>query len=187
LLFVGRLVEKKGLAVLLAALRDAPPGAPWCLTVVGDGPLRPELERAADGVPVAFAGQLGRANLAEAYAGADVIVFPSGRSATGDQDGLPVALLEAMGSACAVIASDLPGLNLAVRDNESGLLVPSGDVRELARVIDRLACDPAERRRLAVGAASRARQFDVATVASGYRDLLLRVARDAAAPPSSRR
>ena len=64
LLFVGRLVEKKGLAVLLAALREAPPGAPWRLTVVGDGPLRPELERAAEGLPVAFAGQLGRADLA---------------------------------------------------------------------------------------------------------------------------
>jgi glycosyltransferase involved in cell wall biosynthesis len=179
LLFVGRLVEKKGLAVLLTALRDAPPAAAWRLTVVGDGPLRPELERAAEGMPVVFVGQRGRADLATAYADADVAIFPSVRSATGDQDGLPVALLEAMGSACAVIASDLPGLDLAVSDGASGLLVPSGDVRELARAIDRLARDPVERRRLAAGAASRARQFDIATVAENYRDLLLRVARDA--------
>jgi glycosyltransferase involved in cell wall biosynthesis len=183
LLFVGRLVEKKGLAVLLAALRETPPAAPWRLTVVGDGPLRPELERVAEGLPVAFVGQRGRLDLAKAYADADVAIFPSVRSVTGDQDGLPVALLEAMGSACAVIASDLPGLNLAVIDGESGLLVPSGDIRELARAVDRLARDPAERRRLAAGAASRARQFDVATVAKGYRDLLLRVARDAASRP----
>jgi glycosyltransferase involved in cell wall biosynthesis len=183
LLFVGRLVEKKGLAVLLAALREAPPAAPWRLTVVGDGPLRPAFERAAKGLPVTFVGQRGRADLAQAYADADVAIFPSVRSATGDQDGLPVALLEAMGSACAVIASDLPGLNLAVSDGKSGLLVPSGDARELARAIDRLARDPAERRRLAAGAASRARQFDVATVAKGYRDLLLRAAGDAAPRP----
>ena len=121
-----------------------------------------------------FVGQRGRADLAEAYAEADVAIFPSVRSATGDQDGLPVALLEAMGSACAVIASDLPGLNLAVRDGESGLLDPSGDTQALARAIDRLVRDPAERRRLAAGAAARARQFDVATVAKGYRELLLR-------------
>lgn len=182
LLFVGRLVEKKGLATLLTALREDPPGAPWRLTVVGDGPLRPELERVAKGLPVAFVGQRGREKLAEAYADADVVIFPSVRSATGDQDGLPVALLEAMGSACAVIASDLPGLNSAVVDDETGLLVPSGDADELARAIDRLARDPDERRRLAAGAASRAKQFDVATVAKGYRDLLLRVARDTAAP-----
>ncbi len=176
LLFVGRLVEKKGLAVLLAALREFPPEAPWRLTVVGDGPLRPELERAAAGMPVSFVGQLGRADLAESYATADVAVFPSVRSASGDQDGLPVALLEAMGSGCAIVASDLPGLNHAVNDGESGLLVPPGDVPELARAIALLVHNPAERHRLAERGASQARRFDVSVVAAGYRDLLTRAA-----------
>ena len=52
--------------------------------------------------------------------------FPSRPAASGDQDGLPVAMLEAMGSGLAVIASDLPGLNEAIVDGVSGLLVRAG-------------------------------------------------------------
>ena len=94
LLFVGRLVEKKGLAVLLEALRTLP-GA-WSLDVAGDGPLRAELERRAEGLPVRFLGQTSTSDLARAYAACEVLVAPSVPAASGDQDGLPVALLEAM-------------------------------------------------------------------------------------------
>src|SRR6185437_8330877 len=63
MMFAGRLVEKKGVAVLLDALRRLP-ATGWTLDVVGDGHLRAELTRLADGLPVTFRGQLSRAELA---------------------------------------------------------------------------------------------------------------------------
>jgi glycosyltransferase involved in cell wall biosynthesis len=179
LLFVGRLVEKKGLAVLLDALREHPPAGTWRLTVAGDGPLRDTLRGASAAMPVSFVGQLGRAELVNAYAAADIAIFPSIRAASGDQDGLPVALLEAMGSGCAVVASDLPGLNEAIVGGVSGILVPPGDSEALAAELGRLAHDPGERSRLADSGAIRARDFDIPAVSRGYRDLLLRVLRQA--------
>lgn len=179
LLFVGRLVEKKGLGILLSALRERPPAVTWRLVVAGDGPLRAELEVAAASMPVSFLGQLGRTDLAGAYDEADIAIFPSLRAASGDQDGLPVALLEAMGSGCAVVASDLPGVRAAIERNVSGILVAPGDPEALADALGSLADDPGLRRRLGERAATRSRAFDVATVALGYRDLLLRVVRDA--------
>jgi len=180
LLFAGRLVEKKGLAILLAALRERPLAAPWRLVVVGDGPLRAELEAAAAGMPVEFVGQLGRADLADAYAESDIAIFPSVKAASGDQDGLPVALLEAMGSGCAVIASDLPGLSTAIERDASGILVPAGDPAALADALGRLSGDAETRRRLGERAVVRARAFEVTAVAEGYRDLLLRALHDRA-------
>jgi glycosyltransferase involved in cell wall biosynthesis len=183
LLFVGRLVEKKGLGILLAALRERPPGAPWRLVVGGDGPLRAELEAAAASMPVSFVGQFGRTDLSNAYAAADIAIFPSVRAASGDQDGLPVALLEAMGSGCAIIASDLPGLSEAIERDVSGLLVTPGDSDALADALALLADNPDQRHRLGERAAARAREFDNTAAARGYRDLLLRVVRDAASRP----
>ncbi len=175
LLAVGRLVEKKGFGHLLAALRDVDPTA-WHLTVVGDGPLRAELEAAAEGLPVTFVGQLSREALAAADARADVAVFPSVRAASGDQDGLPVALLEAMASGCAVVVSDLPGLSDAVTDGASGVIVPHEDVAALRDCLLLLIGNPEERARLGDGARTRAADFDVATVARGYADVLRRAA-----------
>ncbi len=176
LLAVGRLVEKKGFAVLLEALRglDRAGVSPeaWHLTVVGDGPLRAQLEAAARGLPVEFVGQLTRTALTRADAEADVAVFPSVRAASGDQDGLPVALLEAMASGCAVIVTDLPGLDEAVVDEESGLIVPSGDVEALRRALGRLISRPQTRAALGAAAAVRAQRYDVVTVARDYAALL---------------
>lgn len=175
LLAVGRLVEKKGFHVLLQALRGIDPTR-WRLTIVGDGPVRGELERQAEGLPVEFVGQLTREALTQADAEADIAVFPSVRAASGDQDGLPVALLEAMASGCAVVVSDLPGLDEAVVQGESGLIVPSGDAEALADALRQLIEDPERVRALGAGAAERAQQYDVAHVARDYRDLLVRAA-----------
>jgi len=171
LLAVGRLVEKKGFHLLIDALRDID-SSTWSLTVVGDGPLRDELERSAQGLPVTFAGQLGQEALAKADAAADVAVFPSVRAASGDQDGLPVALLEAMASGCAVIVSDLPGLGEAVEHELSGLIVPTGDTHALRKALAALIADPEARARLGTGASARAQRYDVAAVAADYAELL---------------
>ena len=170
ILFAGRLVEKKGLAVLLAALRQVAPG--WSLEVVGDGPLRAELEAAAAGLPVTFRGALPRAELARSYARSEIVVVPSVAAASGDQDGLPVALLEAMAAGCAVVASRIAGIDAAVLDGDSGLLVPPGDPVALATALDGLLADPDRRAKLGAAAADRAEEFSVAVVGARYRALL---------------
>ncbi len=174
-LFVGRLVPKKGLGVLLDALR-ALGRDDVRLEVVGDGPLRAEVEQQSIGLPVHFRGQLGRDDLMAAYATADVAVFPSVPAASGDQDGLPVALLEAMAAGCAVVASDLPGLSEAVADGESGRLVPSQDVAALADALRTLTEDDALRDRLSEGARRQAQEFSVESIGARYRELLRTVA-----------
>ncbi|HEX6755643.1 MAG TPA: glycosyltransferase [Mycobacteriales bacterium] len=184
ILFVGRLVEKKGLAVLLRALRSvtippgqAPPGAPgWSLEVVGDGPLRQSLERAAEGLPVTFLGALPRTELAKAYARSEVVAVPSVTAASGDQDGLPVALLEAMAAGCAVVGSRIAGIDAAVVDGESGVLVPPGDEAALAAALTALLSDPDRRAKLGAAARTRADDFSVASIGERYCTLLREVA-----------
>ncbi len=175
LLAVGRLVEKKGFGLLIEALRGLD-SRDWKLTIVGDGPLRHELEQAAHGLPIVFAGQLGQEALAQADSEADVAIFPSVRAASGDQDGLPVALLEAMASGCAVIVSNLPGLDEAVEHEVSGLVVPHGDISALRSAISALISDADVRARLGKAASKRAKSYDVDAVAAAYRELLRSVA-----------
>mgnify|MGYP000560233611 CR=1 FL=1 len=173
LLAVGRLVEKKGFDVLLEAVRQA--RARVDLTIVGDGPERARLERLAEGMRVTFRGQLGREELDDELARAGVAVFPSRRAASGDQDGLPVALLEAMGAGCAIVASDLPGLNEAVEPGHSGVLVAEGDAGALARTLEVLAEDQELRAALGSAARERAQEYSVDTVGERYRELFRRV------------
>ncbi len=171
LLFVGRLVEKKGLGVLLDALRELS-GVDWDLTVIGDGPLRETLESdAPDGVR--FVGTKGREELREAYARADVAVFPSVPSSSGDQDGLPVALLEAMGSGCAIVASDIPGISEAIDHEANGLLVAPGDRGGLVQALRRLATSPEARSELGSAAATTARtRYSKEAIGERYRAII---------------
>lgn len=171
-LAVGRLVDKKGFDVLLSALRNVPHAE---LTIVGDGPSRRSLEAAAAGLPVSFAGQLRREELDAQLRRASVAVFPSRRAASGDQDGLPVAMLEAMGSGLPVVASDLPGLNEAVTHEVTGLLVAPDDPAALASALAQLAGDPSLRARLGAAARERAAAYSVESVGAGYRALLREV------------
>jgi len=171
MLFAGRLVEKKGGAVLLDALRSLPPEG-WSLDVVGDGPLRASLEAAASGMPVRFLGQLSRVELARAMYAAEVVVVPSVPASSGDQDGLPVVLLEAMGAGSAIVASRLAGIDEAVVDGESGILVPAGDVPALREALGGLLADPERRARLGKAAAERAERFSVESIGERYVALL---------------
>jgi len=172
ILFVGRLVEKKGLAVLLDALRLLPADRSWTLDVVGDGPLRPALEAAARGLAVRFLGQQGREQLYGLYAEVEVVAVPSVPAASGDQDGLPLVLLEAMGAGAALVGSDLPGINEAVIDGVSGVLVPHSDPAALADALGRVLGDENMRQRLGEQARTAADHFSLTNVGARYRDVL---------------
>jgi colanic acid/amylovoran biosynthesis glycosyltransferase len=149
--FVGRLVEKKGVADLLDALRFAPARA----VVIGAGPLEAELRRRAQGLDVTFLGSLPPAEVARHVAAAKMLAAPSRTAADGDTEGLPTAILEAAAHGLPVVATRHSGIPEAVRDGETGLLSPEGDPRALAANIGRLLGDATLRARLG----SRGREF----------------------------
>ena len=183
-LFVGRLVERKGVPVLLEAwgrarLTNAR------LVVIGDGPDRAKLEAHARSLgvdaTVAFSGRVSDADLARAYATADLFVLPAVLDAHGDTEGLGVVLLEAMASEVPVLASSAGGITDIIVNGDSGVLVPPGDVGALARELVRLRSDDALRTRLAAGGAARVRDaFSWDAIADRWAE----VYRDAAAQRS---
>jgi glycosyltransferase involved in cell wall biosynthesis len=153
LLFVGRLVERKGVHYLLDALTRLRSARPVYLRVIGDGPMRPALEARARelglGDRVRFDGFVPADELARRFAGADAFVLPAIVDAKGDTEGLGVVLIEALSHRLPAIASAAGGIVDIVRDGETGLLVPPADAGALAGAIDRLVADPALARRIA--------------------------------------
>lgn len=146
ILFVGRLVERKGVANLLEAIRRLPPELDARLEVVGDGPERPKLEaqarRGGLAPRVTMRGGVSDQELRDAYGSADVVVLPSIRDSRSDTEGLGVVLLEAMAYGLPVIGSAIGGIPDIILDGETGLLVPPQDPAALAAALERLATDP---------------------------------------------
>ena len=153
ILFVGRLVERKGVVHLIDALATVSDALQAHLVIVGDGPERNRLEQRAQQVGVAdrvsFAGRISDAELTATYEGAGVFVLPSVRDVRGDTEGLGVVLLDAMQVRVPVIGSDIGGITDIVIHEKTGLLVPPGDASALAAAIMRVAHDRALARRLA--------------------------------------
>lgn len=162
LLFVGRLVERKGVHVLLDALARLPEEPPVTLDVVGDGPERSSLEHRARSLGVSdrvcFHGFVPQEELEARLTSGDVLVLPAVVDSKGDVEGLGVVLLEAMGFQKPVIASAAGGIVDIVRPGENGLLVPPNDPGSLAAAIEELARDPALVRRLGRAARDDVRQ-----------------------------
>ena len=176
-LFVGRLVERKGVAHLIEAMARLGRGDEGPrLEIVGDGPERPRLEALARRLGVvnrvAFRGKIAPDELQASYARAAVCVLPSVLDARGDTEGLGVVLLEAMNHATPVIASRVGGIPDIVEDGVSGLLVPPGDADALAAAVRRLGDDPALARRLGEAGRRRLReQFSWPAIVQRWLDL----------------
>jgi glycosyltransferase involved in cell wall biosynthesis len=152
-LAVGRLVEKKGFEVLVEAAARVD-GAR--VLIVGDGPLRAELERRIEetGAPVELLGGRAPAQVLEAMQDADVLAMPCVVARDGDRDSMPVVVKEAMATELLVVASDEVGLPECVMA-PWGFLAAPGDAAALADALRAaLALGPGER--AAAGAAARA-------------------------------
>lgn len=150
-LFVGQLAEHKGLRVLLDAWERLPP--PECgLTIVGDGPMRAELEGRATSLPsVRLTGQLDPPQVHRLMRDAELLVLPSLW-----YEGLPMVMLEAFACGTPVVASRIGALPEFVEDGRTGFLFTPGDADELAeRIRDALEAGPALRN------AVDAHEFDV--------------------------
>lgn len=152
LLFVGRLVERKGVHLLVRALPRILERRPVRLTVVGEGEwadrIRTEAETCGVADRVRLEGFVPEAELRRLYAGCDIFVLPAVVDARGDTEGLGVVLLEALRFARPVVASEVGGIPDVVMPGKSGWLVPPGDPEALARRILEVAADPEEARRV---------------------------------------
>lgn len=156
LVCVGRFAEQKGLPVLIDAMAEVNRrGMKVELTLVGDGPLRPVLERRIghhqlQGV-VRLAGWLDEAGVRAQIARSHAMVLPS------FAEGLPVVLMEAMAAGRPVIATYIAGIPELVQPGRNGWLVPAGDTEALAGAIIELALTPPDQlARMGKGARARA-------------------------------
>jgi rhamnosyl/mannosyltransferase len=145
--FVGRLVWYKGLGVLLEALTRLPAHAR--LLVIGDGPLRAQLEQRAQEFGLAsrvtFAGTVSNDKKIELLRSIDILAFPS----THPTESFGLAQVEAQLLEKPVVCTDLPtGASEVVIDGETGFIVPPGNSAALAEAMERLLDDPALRAHL---------------------------------------
>jgi colanic acid/amylovoran biosynthesis glycosyltransferase len=144
-LFVGRLVEKKGCGSLIDAMAGVQRHCPKAeLVVIGDGPLRADYETraAALGVRCRFLGVQPAAVVRDRMSRASVFCVPSVVAANGDAEGFGMVFIEAQAMGLPVVSTLSGGVPEAVKNGETGLLVRERDPRALAAAILQLMLDP---------------------------------------------
>jgi glycosyltransferase involved in cell wall biosynthesis len=146
LLFVGRLVERKGLPHLIDALGILAKHMPVHLNIVGSGPEEPRLKELARDrgleQSITFHGRISPDELSRHYSRCDAFVLPAIVDSRGDTEGLGVVIIEAMSFRRPVVASGVGGIVDLVIDGKTGLSVPEKDSPALAEAIARVLTDP---------------------------------------------
>lgn len=166
-LAVGRLVEKKGLTILIEACRELRDRhiavQAW---IVGTGPLQAKLEAQVTachlGDRVRLLGSHTQGEVLTRYQSAHLFVLPCLVGADGNRDGLPVAIVEALACGLPVVTTPLTGIPEVVQHRHNGLLVPEGDSHALAEAIEEAIRDrPLYERMRANARASVESRFDL--------------------------
>ncbi|EDX86490.1 glycosyl transferase, group 1 family protein [Synechococcus sp. PCC 7335] len=138
ILFVGRLVEKKGCEYLLRSMAHVQQLMPYVkLIVIGDGVLRQPLENMASKTlrHCQFLGLQSTEMVKKWMALSSVLVVPSVTTETGETEGLPMVILEAMAMGLPVVASFHAGIPEAISHGENGFLVPERSISDLSQAI----------------------------------------------------
>ena len=177
----GRLIEKKGLPVTLRAfsifLKRHPNAT---LTIAGEGPSLPELQKFAGELGIAhrvsFTGFVSQEQLREIYYRSHIFLHPSQTGRDGNQEGIPNSMLEAMASGLPVFATEHGGIPEAIEHGVSGVLVPERDDEALARALLNAAKDPGFLSRIGhMGADAVRKNFDLQQQAQRLEDIYLRM------------
>ena len=146
-LSVGRLVEKKGMDVLIRSVGEiAKSGGPKLrVRIVGGGPQHDELQELIELLPptaeAELLGETDNDSVMELMNEADVFALPCRVARSGDRDGIPVVLMEAMARGRCVISGDLETIRELIEDGVSGVMIPPGDQKALTAALIELAND----------------------------------------------
>lgn len=144
-LSVGRLIEKKGFDVLIRAAGEIAKagGPPMKITIAGAGPDEDMLKELVRLLPptaeVELLGDTNNDRVMELMSSVDVFALPCRVADSGDRDGIPVVLMEAMARGRCVISGDLETIRELVEDGISGVMIPPGDQESLEKALVRLA------------------------------------------------
>ena len=178
ILFVGRLVEKKGCTYLLEAVPEILRQHPDThLSIVGSGPeveaLKQQASRLGIVHAVTFHDSVINAEIPDLYRRATIFVAPSIVASQGDQEGLGLVLVEALACECPVVASDLPAIRDVVIHENTGWLVPQKNPDAIVGAVVKLLAKPELRRQLAINGREHViRNFDWSTVTARYAHLI---------------
>ena len=176
ILFVGRLVEKKGLRHLIAAMPEIVRELPTArLTIVGFGPdeagCKAQVHRLGLQEHVSFTGAVPQASLPGLYRRAAVFVAPFVEASSGDQEGLGLVMVEAAACECPVIASDLPAVRHVSRDAGIRLVEP-GCPAALAKAVCAVLASPPDGKVLSKAREALRLKYDWSVVAEQYASIL---------------
>jgi glycosyltransferase involved in cell wall biosynthesis len=164
IVFVGRLVEKKGCEYLIKALQKMDPKKNVQLNIIGDGPLMNSLKDLAKAEPcnITFMGRLSPDQIIEEVQSAQLLCAPSITASSGDQEGLPISILEALSCGTPVVGTYSAGIAEAVIDGKNGFLVKEKDTVAIARQISAILEDQNLRNELSINARQTAlNKFDL--------------------------
>jgi glycosyltransferase involved in cell wall biosynthesis len=166
-LSVAQLKPYKGIAFLVeAARRLRERGVELECEVIGEGPLRPELEAEIRGAGLEgrfhLRGARTQAEVAEALRRADLFVLPSIVAPDGQMEGIPVSLMEALAAGLPTVSTRLSGIPELIQDGRTGWIVPPGDAEALANAIAQAVAEPEKsRERARAGRALVEREFEI--------------------------
>ena len=172
ILFVGRLLHGKGLALLFEAMSELRRRRlDVTASIVGDGPARDEAERDVRRLDLSdhvhFLGSVGQDDIRKHYERADIFCLPS------FAEGIPVVAMEAMAMQLPVVSTRITGIPELVDDGKHGLLVAPGRVDALTEALERLVRSPEERERMGRAGREKVRDcYDVAASAAAMRGVL---------------
>jgi glycosyltransferase involved in cell wall biosynthesis len=178
IVFVGRLVRKKGLPHLLDALPAILEQLPDTrLTIVGFGPeekaLRDQAQRLGIEQHVDFVGPMAQHRLPEIYQRASVFVAPFVREGNGDQEGLPVVVMEAIGCGCPVVVGDVAGIEDLLGEMFRHVTVDAKNTGALAAaVLDTLANPSIARARALMIREAAVKRIDWSQITKRYAALI---------------
>lgn len=174
--FAGRLVQEKGVGDLIEAARRLT--APVRLLIVGDGPLRGEIEKVRiPGCEVVLLTGVRHAEMPDAYAQMDVLVLPS-RTTERWAEQFGRVLVESLRCGVPVVGSDSGEIPWVISSTGGGRTFHEGDVPALVEVLEELRADPKRRRDLAeCGRSNAERLFSVDAVAAQLDDALVSLLR----------
>jgi len=176
ILYVGKLNEKKGVTYLLKAFQLISQDQPDChLVIVGTGlldrALRREAERLKLDSRITFAGQQGKEAVRNYFQAVDLVVVPSIIDSTGETEGLPVVLLEALACGKPVVATRVAGAPDVIVDGHNGFLAKPEDGKDLAEKMKQAL--NADASALSQNACDSVQKYDWEMIGKDYRDRIL--------------